>query len=79
MHQDINQRYPRLLAAMQWVAILSPGEAACCIRDYKAGRDWSGEAVNHFGGTRAVLQRAWETRGVSRKIGQEREMKRAQS
>lgn len=57
-HDEIARRYPRLLHAMQWVAILSDGEAIACIRDYLSGLPYSGEAVNHFGGTKAVIDRA---------------------
>jgi len=56
--KTITERYPRLIAALQWVACLSWGEAVTCIRDYQEGRDYSGEAVNHFGGTRETLERA---------------------
>lgn len=54
--------YPRLVKAMQWAACLSEGEANACIRDHKAGFPFSGEAVNHYGGTRAVLERAASAR-----------------
>lgn len=54
-YDEIARRYPRLLAAMQWVACLSDGEAIACIRDFKAGLAYSGEAVNHFGGTDVVI------------------------
>ncbi len=60
-------RYSRLLTAMRWVAILSHTEAAACLRDYRDGLEWSGEAVNHFGGTRKVVERAIKTRAVLRK------------
>lgn len=52
---EIQVRYPRLLRCLQWVALLSPGEAVNCIRDHQDGLAFSGEAVNHFGGPRAVL------------------------
>lgn len=56
--ENLERKYPRLIRAMQFVACLSLGEALACLRDYKAGYDYSGEAVNHFGGTQAVLARA---------------------
>jgi len=59
---------PRLRKLVQWVAILSTGEADACIRDYRAGYDYSGEAVNHFGGTRAVITRAVAMRCALRDI-----------
>jgi hypothetical protein len=54
--------YPRLVRAMQGVAMLSGIEAASCIRDLKAGHRWSGAAVNAYGGTRKVLVDAWKYR-----------------
>lgn len=51
----IEARYPRIIRLMQFAACLSRGEASACIRDFKAGRAYSGEAVNHYGGTRAVI------------------------
>jgi hypothetical protein len=56
--ENLERKYPRLIRAMQFVACLSQGEALACLRDYKAGYDYSSEAVNHFGGCRAVLERA---------------------
>jgi hypothetical protein len=64
--RNLIARYPRLLRAMKWVAVLSDGEAEACLRDYKAGLDYSGEAVNHFGGTKAVIERAIATRAYGR-------------
>lgn len=55
---EIRARYPRLIRAACNAAILCTTEAIACIRDYAAGMPTSGEAVNHFGGTRAVLSRA---------------------
>ena len=57
----------RLIRAMKWVAILSESEAAACIRDHRDGLAYSGEAVNHFGGTRAVILAAWKARGNVRR------------
>jgi len=58
----IIQKYPRTIKAMQKAACLSTYEAAAAIRDYKRGDKYSGEAVNHFGGIRAVLFWAWKRR-----------------
>jgi hypothetical protein len=65
-----------LLRAMQWVAILSTGEATAALRDYRAARDGQqhpdqlryggGEAVSHFGGPREVIQRAIRVRHTLR-------------
>jgi hypothetical protein len=54
--------YPRLVRAMQGIAMLNGIEAAACIRDLKAGRRWSGEAVNRYGGTHKVATLAWKYR-----------------
>lgn len=49
---------PRLALYMKWVAILSDGETWAAIRDQRLGYQYSSEAVNHFGGTQAVITRA---------------------
>ncbi len=54
--------YPRLVRAMQGIAILNGVEAAACIRDLKTGRRWSSEVVNHYGGTHKVATDAWKYR-----------------
>ena len=59
---EIHRRFPRLIEAMRWTAILSSSEAAYCIWDFKAGSAHSGEAVNHFGGTDVVIHRAIKQR-----------------
>jgi hypothetical protein len=51
----------RLLSAVRWAAVLSHGEAEACVRDYRCGRHYSGEAVNHYGGTSSVLTTATHT------------------
>jgi hypothetical protein len=60
--EDIPGKYPLLLDAVKWVALLSDSEGIACIRDYLDGYEYSSEAVNHFGGTRKVIERAWATR-----------------
>jgi hypothetical protein len=77
-YQFMVNRYPRLVRAMQWVAILSSGEAGCALRDYVYARDgvthanlmrWGGgEAVSHFGGPLRVIRRAIETRAILRTL-----------
>jgi hypothetical protein len=54
--------YPRLVRAMQGVRKLNGIEAAACICDLKAGRRWSSEAVNRYGGTHKVATEAWKYR-----------------
>ena len=61
--------YPRLVRAIQVIAVLSGKEAAACIQDLKAGRHWSGEAVDRYGGTDKVARDAWRYRKLARTIG----------
>jgi hypothetical protein len=49
-----NMTDQEIIARMQYVALLSYGEAKACLRDYRAGYQYSSEAVNHYGGTTAV-------------------------
>lgn len=60
---------PRFKKLVQWVASLSEGEADACIRDYRSGQSYCCEAVNHFGGPTAVIQRAVKMRPVHRDWG----------
>jgi hypothetical protein len=55
---EIKRRYPRLLRAMIWVAILSEGEAIGAIQGYQEGREYTSEAVGHYGGASQVIKRA---------------------
>jgi hypothetical protein len=57
-YEQIRQRYPRLLRAMIWVAILSEGEAVGVIQGYQEGREYTSEAVEAFGGASRVIRRA---------------------
>jgi len=57
--------YPRLVRAMQGIAVLSGIEAATCIRDLKAGKRWSSEPVDRYGGTHKVAADAWKYRRVT--------------
>lgn len=69
-------RWPRLTRHMQRVAILSPGEAGCALRDYLDAREgrvrrwmmWSGggEAVAEYGGPRLVIECAVAFRHIGR-------------
>jgi hypothetical protein len=58
----ILMHYPRLVRAMQEIATLNDTEAAACIRDLKAGRLWSSQAVNRYGGTHKLATDAWKYR-----------------
>lgn len=64
-YQECRTRYPRLVRAMKWVAILSDTEAACAIRDYRDGYGdpgYGSEAVAHYGGPLVTIRRAIECR-----------------
>jgi hypothetical protein len=69
-YEQIEARYPRLVTACTWVAILSRSEAACAIRDYRRGGEYlrwgGGEAVAHFGGPEHVIRRAVALRAAAR-------------
>lgn len=69
-HLDMDQcaaRYPRLMRAMQWVAILSRSEASGALRDWRHGHRTGGaEAVAHFGGPARVISEAIRARGAVR-------------
>lgn len=65
LQQSIRVKYPRLIRAMQWVAILSDGEAVGAIMDHTMGLSGPGfgcEAVHHFGGPEAVIRAAIQAR-----------------
>ena len=64
-YEEIERRYPLLIKAMIWAAILSTTEAADCIRAIQEHRE-SGEAVSHFGGPVAVFQGALRVRRWAR-------------
>lgn len=57
---EIKRRYPRLLQAMIWVAVLSEAEAVSAIVGYleTPKREYTSEAVGAFGGASQVIQRA---------------------
>lgn len=64
---QIEARWPRLIHAMQYAAILSHSEAACALRDlHDLPRHGGGEAVAHYGGPLAVLQGALRCRAFVR-------------
>jgi hypothetical protein len=66
--EAVRARYPHLLAAMKWVAILSNGEAIGAIIDHREGRRFGCEAVNHFGGTHRVIAEAIRVRQTVRTL-----------
>jgi hypothetical protein len=60
-YEEIERRYPVLISAMKWAAILSTTEAVDCIRAIQEHRG-SGEAVSHFGGPTRVFAAALRCR-----------------
>lgn len=69
-------KFPLLVKAAQWVAILSESEASGAIRDYlnirqglHPGLDYrfGSEAVEHYGGCLKVIQDAWASRRFARR------------
>ena len=66
-HAEATARYPRLLRAMAWVACLNSTEAQSAVIMHRAGHEYAGEAVNHFGGCRAVIRNAIRCRHVTRR------------
>jgi hypothetical protein len=76
--KDTAARYPRLLAACQYVAILSRSEAENAIERYQENRAHNltlggCEAVCHYGGPEVVIQQAWRNRKQAREWAAERQ------
>lgn len=66
--EAILRRYPRLVRAMQYAAILSESEAIGAIRDVAdEPRFGGGEAVVHYGGPAAAIAGALRCRGYVRR------------
>lgn len=65
---EIARRYPRLLRCCQWVACLADSEAVGAVEALKRGDNYAGEAVNHFGGARKVVRRAYQVRHAVRSL-----------
>lgn len=66
---SVRSRYPRLHAAIMRCGVFSATEASACLRDLASGHRYSGEAVNHFGGTREVVRYAIHWRKFLRSRG----------
>lgn len=70
---EMADRYPRLVRAMQDVAILSPSEAVSCLDAHLYYNDCSScacEAVTHFcagGPVTQLIDAAWRFRRYSRR------------
>ena len=69
-YEEIERRYPVLISAMKWAAILCTTEAVDCIKAIQEHRG-SGEAVSHFGGPRAVLAAALRCRKFAYQVRKE--------
>ena len=67
-HADIAARYPLLLRAMRFAACLATTEATSCIQMHRAGHEYAGEAVNHYGGCVAVIRGAIRCRHAARRL-----------
>ena len=65
--EDAEMRFPRLVRSMRFAACLNSTEAASAIVMHRAGHAWAGEAVNHYGGVRAVLRGAIRCRHAARR------------
>lgn len=78
-NEEIERRYPRLIKAMQGVAILGVSEAVSGIRDIQfthfdpGFRPLGCEAVAHFGGAKVVIQAAFRHRQRYRRYWDRRE------
>ena len=70
-YEEIERRYPLLIDAMKWAAILSVTEAVDCIRAIRERRG-SGEAVSHFGGPVAVFKGAMRCKKWAKQLRQSR-------
>lgn len=69
-HEEIEQRYPRLVRSMSWGAGLSHDEAISAVIDYLVNGPFSKccEAVANFGGAAAVIGQAIRSRHVVRRV-----------
>jgi hypothetical protein len=67
-YEEILRKYPRTIKVMKYAAILCTAEAVYALKDYKRGDDYSGEAVNHFGGIRAVIRCGYNSRHSIKKF-----------
>jgi hypothetical protein len=78
---EIEARYPLILRAMRWAAILTNSEATACLRGYLVDGPFAvgqSEAVAHFGGAARVIEHALFRRHDVRHL-YEREKKHAQA
>jgi hypothetical protein len=62
------RQVPRLIQAMRWCAVLSTCEANTVVHVLRLNQGNSGgEAVDHFGGCRAVIRAAIQSRHSARR------------
>lgn len=59
---DRARKLRTLIKLMKQQCLLSEGEAIAAIADYRAGSEFSSEAVNHYGGTGRCIRDAVRSR-----------------
>jgi len=69
-YEEIRRRYRKAIKLLQWVGLLTETEAISAIIAYKQGSKWACEAVDHFGGTKALVTAAWRARVTYRRLVQ---------
>lgn len=68
-HSEVERRYPLLLRALRWGAILTQGEAVGAVQGYLINGNHAGsEAVAHIGGAVAAIRQAWRCRHATREL-----------
>lgn len=65
-HRNTSINLPRLTAMLQNQCALSLHEAWSCIDMHRIGISYAGEAVGHYGGTKACLIDAFKRRHMGR-------------
>lgn len=66
--EEVQQRWPRLLAAIQWAIIGTTSEARSAIEGYVNGHGGGSEAVMHYGGPLAAIRGGIRGRHALRKL-----------
>ena len=78
-HDEVQSRYPLLVRALRWAAILTPGEATGALVGHLVNGPFSAvsEAVAHFGGSANAIRQAIRCRHVVRELHARERMKMA--
>lgn len=68
--EEIERRFPLLLRALRWGALLTPGKAIGAIlgQSIQGNFSMSSEAVAHIGGSAAAIRQACRCRHVTRDL-----------